>query len=35
MRQETKIASGRLFDRLAKHPFLCVTGMCVLLFFFG
>ena len=35
MRQETKIACGRLFDRLAKHPFLCVTGMCVLLFFFG
>lgn len=35
MRQETKTASEQLFLRLRKHPFLCVTGMCVLLFFFG
>lgn len=35
MRNETKSSLERIFHTLSKHPFLSVTGMCVLLFFFG
>lgn len=35
MNQTKKITPDFFFDRLAKHPYLSVTGMCMLLFFFG
>lgn len=35
MRKDTKSSLEFIFHRLSKHPFLSVTGMCVLLFFFG
>ena len=35
MRKDTKSSLEFLFDRLAKHPFISVGAMCVLLFFFG
>ena len=35
MRNETKSSLEQLFQQLAKHPFLSVAAMCVLLFFFG
>lgn len=34
-RKNTKSALERLFRLPAEHPFLCVSAMCVLLFFFG
>ena len=35
MRNETKNAMERIFHTLSRHPFLSLTAMCVLLFFFG
>ena len=35
MKNETKGSINNLLQPLAKHPFLSVIGMCVLLFFFG
>lgn len=35
MKSETKRSLERIFHQLSKHPFLSVTVMCVLLFFFG
>ena len=35
MRQDTKCSIETIFQHMARHPFLCVTGMCVMLFFFG
>ena len=35
MRNDTKSSVSFIFDRIAKHPFIAVTVMCVLLFFFG
>ncbi|WP_407383909.1 ArnT family glycosyltransferase [Ruminococcus sp.] len=32
---DSKVSFDRVFKPLAKHPFLSVTGMCLLLFFFG
>ena len=35
MRTESKSSMERLLHQLAKHPYLSVIGMCLLLFFFG
>lgn len=35
MRSETKNSLERIFHQLARHPFLSITVMCILLFFFG
>ena len=35
MKQETKRSLEMIFHKLSKHPFLSVTGFCLLLFFFG
>ncbi len=35
MKQDTKSSLEYIFHKLSKHPFLSVTGFCVLLFFFG
>ena len=35
MRTESKSSMERIFHQLAKHPYLSVVGMCILLFFFG
>ncbi len=34
-RKDTKSALERLFRLVSGHPFLSVSAMCVLLFFFG
>ena len=35
MKQDTKRSLEKIFDQLARHPFLSVTAMCALLFPFG
>lgn len=35
MKTDTKNSLNQIFDIVAKHPFLSLSGMCVLLFFFG
>ena len=35
MRKDTKSSLEFILNQLARHPFVCVTSMCVLLFFFG
>ena len=35
MKSETKKSLERIFHQLAGHPFLSITVMCILLFFFG
>lgn len=35
MKQDTKRSLEFVFDKLAKHPFISVTVMCVMLFVFG
>lgn len=35
MKRDMKYSTELIFDRLAKHPFISIAVMCVLLFFFG
>lgn len=35
MKQDTKRSLEYIFNKLARHPFICVTVFCVMLFLFG